>query len=180
MTILVLFILAVMWAAVLVPPMMRNRQEIGRSRDSVGAFRSQLSTLGRTGPVVYAPASRLDAGRGPIGSTVEATAPTTTTTTLAAPNGMPRSPHEAERRRRDIIRVLAAAAVLSLIVALLMPSAFAWLLHLSIDVLLAAYVVMVSRLRSMAMERDQKVHYLRPAVVEAPRQQPALMRRSGS
>lgn len=179
MTILVLFILAVMWAAVLVPPMMRNRQEIGRSRDSVGAFRSQLSTLGRTGPVVYAPASRFDAGRGPIGSAVEA--PTASaTTTLAAPSGMPRSPHEAERRRRDIIRVLAAAAVLSLIVALLMPSAFAWLLHLSIDVLLGTYVVLVSRLRSMVMERDQKVHYLRPAVVETPRQQPALMRRSGS
>ena len=168
-----------MWAAVLVPPMMRNRQEIGRSRDSVGAFRSQLSTLGRTGPVVYAPASRFDVGRGPIGSAVEATSPMSTTT-FTAPSGMPRSSHEAERRRRDIIRVLAAAAVLSLIVALLMPSAFAWLLHLTIDALLGAYVVMVSRLRSMAMERDQKVHYLRPAVVEAHQPQPALMRRSGS
>jgi hypothetical protein len=178
-TILVLFILAVMWAAVLVPPMMRNRQDIGRSRDSVGTFRSQLSTLGRTGPVVYAPASRLDTGRGPIGSSVEASSPTISTT-VAAPGGMPRSSHEAERRRRDIIRVLAAAAVLSLIVALLMPSALAWLLHLSIDVLLGAYVVMVARLRSMTMERDQKVHYLKPAVVETPRQQPALLRRSGS
>lgn len=179
MTILVLFILAVMWAAVLVPPMMRNRQEIGRSRDSVGAFRSQLSTLGRTGPVVYAPASRLDAAQGPIGSAVEATS-STLGGPVAAPSGMPRSPHEAERRRRDIIRVLAAAAVLSLIVALLMPSAIAWVLHLGIDLLLGTYVVMVSRLRSMAMERDQKVHYLRPAMVEAPRQQPALLHRSGS
>ncbi|MEO1062764.1 MAG: hypothetical protein AAFZ07_15230 [Actinomycetota bacterium] len=129
--------------------------------------------------MVYAPASRLDVDRGPIGSSVEASGPITVGTN-AAPSGMPRSAHEAERRRRDIIRVLAAAAVLSLIVALLMPSAMAWMLHLGIDLLLGAYVLMVSRLRSMAMERDQKVHYLRPAVVEAPRQQPALMHRSGS
>ena len=161
-----------------VSPMMRNRQEIGRSRDSVGAFRSRHSTLGRTGPVVYAPASRLDAGRSPIGSSFDGSAPAVPS--AGVPSGMPRSADEAERRRRDIIRVLAAAAVLSLIVALLMPSAVAWLLHLTIDVLLGGYVALVARLRSVTMERDQKVHYLRPAVVEAPRQQPALKHRSGS
>lgn len=161
-TILVLFILATMWAAVLLPPVVRNRQNIGRSRDSVGVFRSQLSTLGRTGPVVYAPASRLDQSRGPVGSTVSPLAGDTD----QAPPGMPRNPHEAERRRRDVVRVLAAAAVLSLIVALLMPSVMAWLIHLSMDGLLGAYVALVARHRSMTVERDQKVHYLRPATVE--------------
>ncbi|MEM9036478.1 MAG: hypothetical protein AAGA99_08415 [Actinomycetota bacterium] len=164
MTILVLFILAVMWAAVLLPPVVRNRQNVGRSRDSVGAFRSQLSTLGRTGPVVYAPASRLQ-GRDPVGTAVAPLGEELDGGLV--PPGMPRNPHEAELRRRDVIRVLAAAAVLSLIVALLMPSTMAWLLHLGMDGLLGGYVLMVARLRSVTMERDQKVHYLRPATVEA-------------
>jgi hypothetical protein len=42
-------LLAVMWVAVLVPPLLRSRSE-NRPSSSVGSFRRQLATLGRTTP----------------------------------------------------------------------------------------------------------------------------------
>ena len=53
MTILVLFILAAVWAAVLLPPWLQNRSE-SRPADSITSFRRQLSVLSpfqRLGPV---------------------------------------------------------------------------------------------------------------------------------
>ena len=46
---MVLVVLAVVWAAVLVPPYLRSRAE-ARPADSIGHFRRQLATLQRTGP----------------------------------------------------------------------------------------------------------------------------------
>ena len=46
---MVLLILAVVWAAVLVPPWLRNRAD-ARPADSITAFRRRLSVLERTGP----------------------------------------------------------------------------------------------------------------------------------
>ncbi|HVL27065.1 MAG TPA: hypothetical protein VM390_02875 [Acidimicrobiales bacterium] len=48
---LVLLILAVIWAAVLIPPFLRARAE-GRPADSITDFHRQLSVLRRTGPRV--------------------------------------------------------------------------------------------------------------------------------
>ncbi|MDQ1374024.1 MAG: hypothetical protein QOJ09_1362, partial [Actinomycetota bacterium] len=47
---MVLLILAVIWAAVLIPPMLGARAE-GRPADSIGDFRRQLSVLRRAAPV---------------------------------------------------------------------------------------------------------------------------------
>src|SRR5205807_5282983 len=49
LTIVVLLILAVVWAAVLVPPWLRNRAD-ARPADSITAFRHRLRVLERTGP----------------------------------------------------------------------------------------------------------------------------------
>ncbi|MBV8162398.1 MAG: hypothetical protein JO265_15875, partial [Acidimicrobiia bacterium] len=49
MTVLLL-ILAVVWAAVLVPPWLRSRAD-ARPADSISAFRHRLTVLERTGPV---------------------------------------------------------------------------------------------------------------------------------
>ena len=58
MTIVVLLILAVVWALVLGPGLVRSRAE-RRSRDSIGAFHRQLRVLERTGPLLVNPAFRL-------------------------------------------------------------------------------------------------------------------------
>ena len=55
---MVLLILAALWAALLVPPYLRNRAE-NRPADSIGDFRHQLRVLQRTGPSSVAPANRL-------------------------------------------------------------------------------------------------------------------------
>ena len=64
---LVLVILALIWAAVLLPPYLQNRRET-RPGDSIANFRSQLSVLERTTPGRSSNLSRLDVepGRGPF------------------------------------------------------------------------------------------------------------------
>ncbi len=49
MTLLVLVILAALWAVVLLPPLLRSRTE--RSNDSIGDFNYRLDVLGRTNGV---------------------------------------------------------------------------------------------------------------------------------
>ena len=58
MTILVLLILVLVWAAVLGPSLLRRRFE-RRSGDSIGEFHQHLRVLRRTGPVLVPPAFRL-------------------------------------------------------------------------------------------------------------------------
>ncbi|MGH9084789.1 MAG: hypothetical protein ACRDYW_05000, partial [Acidimicrobiales bacterium] len=61
-TVLVLVILALIWAAVLLPPYLQNRRET-RPGDSIATFRSQLSVLERTTPGARSSLARLDVGR---------------------------------------------------------------------------------------------------------------------
>ena len=149
MTLLVLVILAVIWAAVLVPPYLQNRSD-SRPADSISTFRNQLSVLerrsnsavpGHAAPVRLAevPAVRFDRNRS--------------------------ARAEARKRRRDILVTLLAAAGLTLVIGLVMTPVL--LLHLLIDALLAAYVALLVRQRRLAEERAAKVRYLGP--VAAPR-----------
>ncbi len=144
MSIVAIILLVVLWAAVLVPPLLRNRRELV-SRDSVGAFRSQLDTLGRAAPA------------GSPGGSVSARA-----ASFASGGGwpgVPRNASEAEARRRDILMGLAVTAVVTLVGAALVASAL-WPLHLLVDVTLIGYVVLLARHRAMTVRRDQDVHYV--------------------
>ena len=51
MTLVVLVILAALWAVVLLPPLLRSRTE--RSNDSIGDFEYRLDVLGRTNGTVH-------------------------------------------------------------------------------------------------------------------------------
>jgi Flp pilus assembly protein TadB len=111
----VLLILAVLWAAVLVPPVLRSRSE-SRRRDSVGDFRSQLNALsGRR--------ARRDR---PLHA-------------VAAP--APMSP--AQKRRRDILVILAVAAIVTLLLVVILGNPLLWIVQVLADVLLVAYVLML-------------------------------------
>ena len=62
-SVLVIVILALIWAAVLVPPYLQNRRE-SRPGDSIASFRQQLHVLERTTPgSTRSNLSRLDVGR---------------------------------------------------------------------------------------------------------------------
>ncbi|HZR13692.1 MAG TPA: hypothetical protein VFC33_10625 [Acidimicrobiia bacterium] len=134
MAIPVLVILAVLWAVVLVPPLLRSRNEARRS-DSVGDFSYRLGVLSKTG------GHAVVANRSPKGY---------------ARAGMSR----AQRRRRDVLVVLSGLAVLTLGVAAGTGTSLMWAVQILADALLVVYVLAIVRMRSIAMERRTKVAYL--------------------
>lgn len=150
---MVLALLAVIWAAVLLPPLLRRGVET-RRRDSVGDFRRHLGVLQRTGPGLIAPAhtrraaslatNPSQAGL-PAGSTRRATAPNRARTL---------------RRRRNVLTGLIGTSVLLLAVGMV-PSAHLVLAGAAAAfALLLAYVVMLVRMRNAAAEREMKLTFL--------------------
>ena len=164
MTLVVLFILAAMWAAVLLPPWLRNRTE-NRPADSIVSFRRQLSVLERTTPgtTVAAPVTRI----GSLSSLQPAPV-------VSVAAGAPISLREAQKRRRDILFGLLAAMGGSLLIGLVPGLRVMLGLHLLLDLLFAAYVVLLVQARKAAYEREMKVRYL-PGSVGTP--EPALLLR---
>ncbi len=167
---MVLLVLAAVWAAVLIPPAVRARAE-GRPGDSISAFRRQLAGLHRTSPR-NAP-SRMAP---PVGSNPHR--PRLRVAPSAAISRATRS--RTLKRRRDVLTGLAAAAIATLLLGVVPPLRFLWIVHLLLDAALVAYVVLLVRIRNMAAEREMKVHFLPFAVPLDPMGEPALVRQSAN
>jgi hypothetical protein len=191
---LVLVVLAAVWAAVLIPPALRRRSE-GRPSDSITHFRRQLAILRRTGPrssrigandhwsrsyAPYAPppqlasVSHLNAARARRNGT--AMGPPSSRSYASAARS------RTLRRRRDVFTVLLAAAAGTLVLGLLPPLRFLWMVHLVIDVLLIAYVALLIQQRNAAAARDINVRFLPstgfdPSLMPG---EPAMLRRSAN
>jgi hypothetical protein len=175
LTIVVLLILAGIWAAVLVP-MVRSRVEPGTA-DSIGNFRRQLGVLQRSGPVSVAPANRLRVP--PYNPGV----PTPYTPYAGMRSAARLSPDAARRartlkRRRDVLFTLAGGAAATLVLGLLPPLRMLWLLHVVFDLLLAGYVALLVRIRNEAAEREIKLRFLPHAagMPGSPEMAPARLR----
>lgn len=183
---LVLLILAIVWAAVLGPSLIRRRAE--RSTDSIGAFHRQLRVLERAGPVTVDPAYRLGTSypsRSPFliagahasldveGREADDMSPLHGTRFgLRRPDPYFRS--DACRRRRNILAALVMLPVgtgLLGAVPALRPALFVTIAGV---VLLAAYVGLLVYLRTLALEREQKLRYF-PRSIEP--EAPAAIRR---
>lgn len=159
---MVLFILAVIWAAVLLPPYLQNRSE-SRPADSISSFQRQLSVLERRSVVVNPALQRSVAPNHSYAGSI------------ALSPRVARS--EAKKRRRDVLFTLAAAACVTLLMAVMLGGPV-WGLHLVCDLLLGAYVVLLAQAQQRTVERDTKVRYLPNRSVNP---EPALLlRRSGS
>ena len=136
-TLLVLVILAVMWAAVLLPPWLRGRTQ-DRPSDSIHSFRRQLSVLERATPGVPGqprPESMM---------------------TLS----------EAQRRRRLIIGALGAMAGATLLAAFTSTGGARmglFAVNLLFDAVFVGYLLLLAQARGVAAEREMKVRYLRTA-----------------
>jgi hypothetical protein len=173
LTFVVLVVLAIVWAAVLIPPMLRARAE-GSPADSIGNFRRQLRVLQRTAPRAVAPANTLTAAR-PIYR-----APQAVPTYRLARTFTPESSRRARtlRRRRDVLVALMAGMGLTFVLALLPGFEVLWGAHLLIDAAFVAYVAMLVRMRNLAAEREMKLRFLPGATVH---REPALaLRRSAN
>lgn len=172
MSLVVLLILAVVWGVFLIPQVLRARADRGPA-DSIGAFRNQLSVLDRTagspgGSGVGVPS--LSARRAAMHS-----APTMGLGAPVAAYGVGyRRPSQTElqRRRQNVFMGLLGAVVVTLALGLVFRPFFA--LNLVVDLALVAYVALLARARSLAVEREMKVRYLRPGpslAATAPMQQ---------
>jgi hypothetical protein len=69
----------------------------------------------------------------------------------------------ARRRRRDTLTVLVLMVVLTFLIGFIPGAGMAWLVTLAGAVVLSAYVAMLVHMRSMAEERERKLHYLQPS-----------------
>jgi hypothetical protein len=184
LTIVILLILVVVWAAVLAPSLLRRRFE-RRSGDSIGEFHQHLRVLRRTGPTLVPPAFRLTTSL-PEASTPRRTSdpvtgrgglilirPDAPAPRVTAESSSTRRPDrffrpEACKRRRDVLAWMACAifgtGALGAVPALrplLAVTAFAL-------VVAALYVVMIVRLGARATERDAKLRYLPHPVEDEP------------
>ncbi|MEY2470681.1 MAG: hypothetical protein QOK28_10 [Actinomycetota bacterium] len=147
---MVLLVLAVIWAAVLVPPMWRSRAD-GRPADSIKQFHRHLRVLNGTEPHGYSRALTAQAGSAVI------TAPMTY-------RGSQRSSAELRRRRtlerrRNVLFILTGLCVATLLFSFVAGTKM-FALNLMCDALLAGYVATLVHLRNAAGERSTKVRRL--------------------
>ena len=169
MTHLVLIILAVVWAAVLLPPFLQNRSE-SRPADSISTFRSQLSVLERRSVGTVEGHREMPRSVRPLPGSPVAVSPMRRATVDHARLAR----LAAKKRRRDILVTLLAAAGITLAGTLLAPQVL--VLHLGVDALLAAYVFLLVRQRKLAEQRSMTVRYLSDAQARrqaAPARRPA-------
>ena len=148
---MVLLILAVIWAAVLIPPLLGARAE-ARPADSIGDFRRQLSVLRRAAPAAVPPAHTMGP---PVTSNVVPIGPL-----------QPAHVRDAVRRqrtlkrRRDVFYALLSSMGGTLVLGLI-PGMRALLgLHVVLDVLFVAYVALLLHMRNETAEREMKVRFL--------------------
>ena len=171
MAIPVLLILAVLWAAVLVPPVLRSRKE--SRRGGVDDLHSRLGTLTHRRAGSRSTPSR--GSRAPLRPVPPLTAPTRSRAVggraapgqRALPGGGALSSQAmtpAQKRRRNVLVILIGGAILSLGLAVLV-SPMLWIAQGIADVLLAVYVylLVLHRRGSLASTVDDDFWGSRPA-----------------
>lgn len=169
---MVLLILAVIWAAVLIPPALRSRAE-GRPADSITAFHRQLTVLRRAGPRTGRNGDWMSSPFRGSSTQLGMGAPLATVAPIARPGRMARpstasyARRSAQRRRRDIFLALLMAAGTTLVLGAVPSLRFLWLAHVAADVLLFGYVALLIRQRNLATERELKVRLLPTAARRA-------------
>ena len=149
MAILVILVLVVLWAAVLLPPILRSRNESGMPGgigDFVGKLRSGLGH----GHASDGDLPALQPIMGPIGGPAPAA--------QHAPVGpvRPSTPGQmspTQKRRRDILVGLTAAAGVTFLLALVAGSPMFWVLHLAADGLLGGYIYLLLQFKARNQAR---------------------------
>lgn len=141
--------LAVVWAIVLLPEVLRKLSGV-RSSDTIRSFNQQLAVLGRSGsrraPERRAPSLGTDSYSNVIDLGSRTGGP-------ARPVATPRPvPASVRRRRQEVLMVLGAAAVLTLLCTVAFGGLFL-VLHLLADAMLITYIVMLAKLNQATAAR---------------------------
>ena len=165
MTLVVLLVLAALWAVVLLPPLLRSRSTRSVSSDSIGEFNYKLGVLSQTnGAAPAARPSRKPRMQRPLPVTPPRTLPQYGAGAAMAQS--PRSsfsrssPPRAAKRRADILRVLVIAVAATMALAYLTGSPLVWGVQLVTDVCLVAFLGLWAWARNGQADRAQTVRYL--------------------
>lgn len=145
MTILVLFVLAIVWAVYLVS-WIRSRTE-HRRVNSISSFSNHLSILERAAPGASSPAAPVAPGTAALRGSE-----------YFAPHRPKLSPQK--KRRRDILFGLAGATVVTLLGAYAVGGLMTLLFLLSLASFVG-YVVLLANSQKQKLERQAKVRYMR-------------------
>ncbi len=137
-TTLVFLGLAVVWAIVLLPEVVRKVAG-SRHSDTIRSFNQQLSVLDRSGDRSTSNGSNVIDLRSRDHA-------------AGRPAVAPQVPASVRKRRQEVLTVLGSAAVLTLVCTVAFGGAFL-VLHLLADVLLVAYVVMLTQANQAAAHR---------------------------
>lgn len=179
MTITILLILAVLWAAVLVPPALRSRSE-GRRGETIGPLNYHLGSGGPgTGRTLSSMFNRPAAGPGGFRP---AAFPSRPAGAAPARAGVPtRPPGEmtpAQKRRRDVLVLLLAAVGLTFVLAVFTGMIALWLFHLLADALLGGYVYLLLQMKQRGGLAGARPSLPPPIPLERPRQARHIAHRS--
>ena len=166
MAIPVLLVLAALWGAFFLWPILSGRSS-GRRADSIGDFTYRLGVIGKTGghrrrrqaptaiPVAMPPSIPPSRPLGAPGGPGVAR--------ISSSTSMSRS----QRRRRDVLLVLGVAVLSTMLLAVVAGNPLFYLVQAFTDVMLVGYLALLVRMKQTAIERKAKVHYL-PAPAPAP------------
>jgi hypothetical protein len=155
---LILVILALAWALVLIPPLLRSRSE-GRPSQSVSHFRRQLNTLQRTRPASFT--ARTPTRAAPIGRSPSRVAVAPRPVAAARMHRLSRV--EVKRRRQNVLLTLLGATFVSgtcylgLGIGLFLPVACFFLFCTVV------YMVLLVRLRQAAEMRSAQLWWQQAA-----------------
>jgi hypothetical protein len=152
LTLPVLIILAVLWAVVLVPPLVRSRSQ--RTADSIVDFNYKLDILSRTNGNrrlfrrhAALPTPDLGASGPALGAQF-------------VPGVRVSAAARSAKRRREVLQVLGFAFLGSLLIAVLAGSTLFWALQIFVDLLVLAYLGLWAWARNIQAERAEKVRYM--------------------
>jgi hypothetical protein len=163
LAITVLLILAVLWAAVLVPPVLRSRSE-SRRGDSLGRPGLGFGAIARN-PLGRSRGSDISASMGFRGTGSNNRSSSSITVPKVSRYTQPLVPvagastmSPMQRRRRDVLVVLGGAVLLTFVVALLAGSMMLWGVQLLADAALAGYVYLLVQFK----QRSQAQRIVQP------------------
>ena len=146
MTYAVILILGLIWAAVLIPPILKARKQQPRN-DSVGDFHYKLSMLGHTNGTHRKRPERVSTSR-PV---------------FAPARPGPAKQNQTQKRRQDVLFILLGISAGTLFLALLSRMPLLFLANLVADALLAGYIYLLIQYKQRASEQQSKVRFLNTA-----------------
>ncbi len=137
---LIILGLAVLWAAVLLPPVIRNRDVLARPLVAVASMNRMAGRRAERGPdrsLAVARSRRLGAIR-------------SAATSILGDVG------SARRRRRDLMSMLVGMAVFTFLGGVAVGGAV-WMAHFLVDLLLVGYAVLVTQRHQLEAERRETI-----------------------